>query len=327
MNVNYSTNSQFIKVKKKKLFNDELTPIPAVKQKNKISTEYERKNFTKAIGNAKYLRRYQYSNSIEVKNIERHKEIKQCEKIFLENIKYIQIWWKTIFQIIKLQKHIRGFIFRLKLLDSLEKKEIYADKIISLMRSIKKILFKRFVNNTNIFKEYLKHYFYKWNEITMKKFILKRLIYYASSNKIFNEFNKRIMITERKMQLDSFIDLDFIPNLNNTNSKIKIKKENKENKESQIKKNKTLYSIYNKNKEKKYLTKISFFQSTVQNIKKHKLKESKKNKNSSLIISCSSLNQKSKNNPSTSHILQNKDKNEDFKQYNTLKRQKNKKTK
>ena len=323
-NNNYNANNQFIKVKKKKLFKDELTPIPDVKPKNKISTEHEKKYVSKAIVHTKYSRRYQYSNNIEQKHLERQREIKQCEKIFLENIKYIQIWWKTIFQIIKLQKHIRGFIFRLKLLDSLEKKEIYADKIISLMKSIKKILFKRFVNNTNIFKEYLKHYFYKWNEITMKKFILKRLIYYASSNKIFSEFNKRIMITERKMQLDSFIDLDFIPNLNNTNSKIKIKKENKE---SQIKKNKTLYSIYNKNKEKKYLTKISFFQSTVQNIKKHKLKESKKNKNSSLIISCSSLNQKSKNNPSTSHILQNKDKNEDFKQYNTLKRQKNKKTK
>ena len=41
-------------------------------------------------------------------------EIKNSEKI-IERIKYLQLWWKTIFQMIKIQKYIRGFLQRIKL--------------------------------------------------------------------------------------------------------------------------------------------------------------------------------------------------------------------
>ena len=63
-NNNYNANNQFIKVKKKKLFKDELTTIPDVKPKNKISAEHEKKYVSKAIVHTKYSRRYQYSNNI-----------------------------------------------------------------------------------------------------------------------------------------------------------------------------------------------------------------------------------------------------------------------
>ena len=41
-------------------------------------------------------------------------DIQKNEKL-LERIKYLQLWWKTIFQIIKIQKYLRGFLHRVKL--------------------------------------------------------------------------------------------------------------------------------------------------------------------------------------------------------------------
>ena len=99
---NYYSDKNINQVNKKKL-NEELIPIPTVKQKNKIKNDYEKKNLFNAMGNAKYIRRYQYSNKISKKQIEQYKEMQKNEKIFFDKIKFIQIWWKTIYQIIKIQ--------------------------------------------------------------------------------------------------------------------------------------------------------------------------------------------------------------------------------
>ena len=42
---------------------------------------------------------------------------------YMKNLKFIQLWWKTIFQIIKIQKNIRAFLFRIKLMKYLDKSE------------------------------------------------------------------------------------------------------------------------------------------------------------------------------------------------------------
>ena len=128
----------------------------------------------------KNFRRHQYSKNLQQKYIAKNKEIKQYEKLIIENIKYIQIWWKTIFQIIKIQKNIRGFLFRSKLLENLDNKEIYADNLIRLMKAVKKILFGKF-----IFMSYcknIKYFFSKWYEIIIKRKIIKNIILKFSSN-------------------------------------------------------------------------------------------------------------------------------------------------
>jgi hypothetical protein len=52
--------------------------------------------------NNEYYKRKQYSNNINKNNINYFKEFYQ-ERNYLEKIKFIQLWWKTIFQIIKLR--------------------------------------------------------------------------------------------------------------------------------------------------------------------------------------------------------------------------------
>ena len=61
---NYQNNNKnLIRVNKKKLY-EELVPIPKIKQKNKIKSEFDKKNLNNAVNNAKYIRRYQYSKNL-----------------------------------------------------------------------------------------------------------------------------------------------------------------------------------------------------------------------------------------------------------------------
>ena len=101
-----------------------------MKQKNKFKSEYEKKNLNNAVNNAKYIRRYQYSKNIAKKQIQQYKEQKKMEKEYSNKIKLIQIWWKTIFQIIKLQKYVRGYLYRNKFYKNNENKDKYFDKVV-----------------------------------------------------------------------------------------------------------------------------------------------------------------------------------------------------
>jgi hypothetical protein len=38
----------------------------------------------------------------------------QNNNYLYEKISYLQLWWKTIYQIIKIQKYLRGFLYRIK---------------------------------------------------------------------------------------------------------------------------------------------------------------------------------------------------------------------
>ena len=172
---NNKNNKNLIKVNRKLLF-DELVPIPKIKQENKSKCDYEQKNLNNAVDNAKYIRRYQYSKNLTQKQIMKYKENKKTEKIFLSKIKYIQVWWKTIFLIIKIQKFIRGALFRIKLVKVIQNKEKYFEKITNLVNKIKKIFCKNFfvlklINQ----KPYIRYYFKKWKEKIFKKSILNKL--------------------------------------------------------------------------------------------------------------------------------------------------------
>ena len=253
INNDYNCNKHIIKVKKKKLC-DELIPIPIMKQNNKIKNEFEKKNINNAMDNAKYIRRFQYSNNISQRQIQQYKELKKSEKIFFEKIKFIQIWWKTIFQIIKIQKYLRGYLYRIRLISILDQRELYIDKVLNLAKCFKKIFLYKYFNNLRIYKNYKKHYFRKWNEIINKNIILNGLKNNYESYKIFKVFPnnaKIIYANSYDKNNNKYEEMDFETDFN----------DNKSNK-NEI--NKSLIGIYNssiqnkKNRRKKNLSSSSF---------------------------------------------------------------------
>ncbi len=96
-----------------------LTPIPK-KDGNitGIANTYGKKELKDAERTAVFIRRMEYSTSMK-RQMDEDKNLKnQAKKIAL-----IQEWWKTMFKIIKLQKNMRGFLFRKKLMNNLEHQE------------------------------------------------------------------------------------------------------------------------------------------------------------------------------------------------------------
>ena len=288
-------NKHIIKVKKKRLC-DELIPIPIVKQNNKIKNEFEKKNINNAMDNAKYIRRFQYSNNISQRQILQYKEMKKNEKIFFDKIKFIQIWWKTIFQIIKIQKYLRGYLYRIKLISILDQRELYIDNVLNLAKCFKKIFLYKYFNNLRIYKNYKKYYFHRWNEIINKNIILKSLKNNYDSYKIFKDFKNNGKI----------ISINSYDKYNNKYEEIDFESDFYDNLNSKNQKNKSLIEIYNnsiqnkKNRRKKNLSSSSFV-----------LKPKKKNLNIGIELS-------------SSQIIRTKKKEYDFNQTNYNKKTKSK---
>ena len=115
------------------------------------------------------------SNRITKKNIRYYKDF-DIERNYLEKIKFIQLWWKTIFQIIKIQKHLRGFLYRQRLIEELDKEEIAVDNLLFFIKSYKKIVFKIFIFRLRKFNPRIRYFLFKWNEIINKKNIIKQLL-------------------------------------------------------------------------------------------------------------------------------------------------------
>ena len=93
------------------------------------------------------------NNSSKIIKVKRLKEQNNdiIKTNFIKKLKFLQLWWKTIFQIIKIQKTIRGFLFRQKLIFYLDNSEKIYDLILKLFIYIKKIfcrqVFYKFVKN------------------------------------------------------------------------------------------------------------------------------------------------------------------------------------
>ena len=91
------------------------------------------------------------SKDKKIKIIRKNKKNKKSESKYtnnkyninyMKNLKFIQLWWKTIFQIIKIQKNIRAFLFRIKLMKYLDKSERIFNNILYFSKIIKKIICK-----------------------------------------------------------------------------------------------------------------------------------------------------------------------------------------
>ena len=234
---NFQNNKNIIKVNKSKLF-DELVPIPKMKQKNKLKCDYEKKNLNNAVNNAKYIRRYQYSKNLTQKKIQQHEEIQNKEKIFLSKIKLIQIWWKTIFQIIKIQKNIKGFLYRKIFITILAKRKKYFEAVLNIIRTIKNIYWKKLLQNIMLNKPGIKNYFNKWINITFKNIIVKRMIKHINM-KIINDNNNNNDLENQNLTSRSCKEL------NKQNNQILLTKKLKNNNQSLLDLHE--YQTFNKN--------------------------------------------------------------------------------
>ena len=146
---------------------------------------------------------------------------KDFKSINIEKLKIIQLWWKDINKIIKIQKYIRGFIFRNKLLEILEKEERAFYNILEFYKIIKKIF------ATHSFRK-IKAYFLnkkvKNNNNFKSKFINnKKLLKTINDNNIENKFilgNERLTINKNNKKTNINNYKNFSRNI------IKKKKEN-----------------------------------------------------------------------------------------------------
>ena len=146
-------------------------------------------NIFKNIDNTKTI-----NNEKNEKNISENiiKKIKENKNLY-ERISYLQLWWKTIYQIIKIQKYLRGFLYRIKLLKILERKENIVYGIIQLSKNIKKHFYKniiKLIQDKIIQKK--KYYFNIWNNLITKKNIIKKLKTFDKSKLIQKNKNGNI---------------------------------------------------------------------------------------------------------------------------------------
>ena len=150
---------------------------------------------------------------VNKKNFNKNKS--NNENVNLKKIKLIQLWWKEINKLIIIQKHLRGFLFRNKLLKVLEKEEKFLYNIISLYKIIKKIIAKY------VFKQ-IKEYFCaitKKNYYTfyyLNNYINNKKLKY---NKNKNLLSNHLSINKRKQNNIESTNINFI----SKNSKREIK--------------------------------------------------------------------------------------------------------
>ena len=127
-----------------------LTPIPKKDIKDGgLANKKDNKDLNDAQRTAVFIRRMEYATTMRRK-MDKDKNLKdQAKKIAL-----IQEWWKTMFKIIKLQKNIRGFLFRKKLMNNLEHQE----KLLQFITEFDNIhnyhLYKQFMDNLKKKRDY-----------------------------------------------------------------------------------------------------------------------------------------------------------------------------
>ena len=102
-----------------------------------------------------------------IQSYDNFKFIRPKEKNFVSKIKLIQSWWKGIYNIIKIQKNIRGYLFRNKLLENLEQEKILICNIFLLYKAIRKIVI-------NIIFEKLKKFIHNRNNSSKKENLIKK---------------------------------------------------------------------------------------------------------------------------------------------------------
>ena len=116
-----------------------------------MANKYGKKELDDAQRTAVFIRRMEYATSMK-KQMNEGKNMKNNAK----KIALIQEWWKTMFKIIKLQKNVRGFLFRKKLMNNLEHQE----KLLQFITEFDNIhnyhLYRQFMDNLKKKRDYEK---------------------------------------------------------------------------------------------------------------------------------------------------------------------------
>jgi hypothetical protein len=129
-----------------------LTPIPKKDIKDGgLASKKNNKDLKEAERTAVFIRRMEYSTTMK-RQMDKDKNLRdQAKKVAL-----IQGWWKTMFKIIKIQKNIRGYLFRKKLMNHLDHQE----KLLKFITEFDNIyhyhLFKGFMDNLKQKRDYEK---------------------------------------------------------------------------------------------------------------------------------------------------------------------------
>ena len=113
-----------------------------LKDIKKLQKEKVAINKTKFNNSNIKFKKTEKSNNTSIDNIHLINDIRNNEKL-LNKIKYLQLWWKTIYHIIKIQKYIRGLLQRVKLK---ELKQLNG-KIYLFFKPIKRIIYKHVIEN------------------------------------------------------------------------------------------------------------------------------------------------------------------------------------
>ncbi len=130
-----------------------LTPIPNKEGMNKsgIANKYGKKELDDAQRTAVFIRRMEYATSMK-RQMNDGKTMKNHGK----KIALIQEWWKTMYKIIKLQKNVRGFLFRKKLMSNLEHQEKLLQFITEFDNIYNCHLYGKFMENLKKKRDYEK---------------------------------------------------------------------------------------------------------------------------------------------------------------------------
>ena len=190
-------------------------------------------NIIKKENNSNYF----YNNMINKKYLDDNiiniiEKIKN-NKFLFDKISYLQLWWKTMFLIIKIQKHLKGFLYRIKLLKLLEIKENIVYGTIKLKKIIKNYLYKK-INQflkDKIFLR-LKNYFNIWKSLIIKKIIIEKLKQFYKSKLLANKYrNKKKIKSESTKKRNTHNEknktVKFLQNFGNCSKKEILESSNK----------------------------------------------------------------------------------------------------
>ena len=116
-----------------------------------MANGYGKKELKNAERTAVFIRRMEYATAMKRKMGDMKRMKTKAKKIAL-----IKEWWKTMFKIIKLQKNLRGFFFRKKLMSNLEHQEKLLQFITEFDNIHNYYLYKNFMDKLKQKRDYEK---------------------------------------------------------------------------------------------------------------------------------------------------------------------------
>ena len=207
-NLENCLNGNLLKIKRRAskivtlLPENSLTPIPKKEGINKtgLANSYKKKELNDAQRTAVFIRRLEYANTMKKKRVKENNDKDEEDKIIL-----IQQWWRTMYKIIKLQKNVRGFIFRKRLMDNLEHQEKLYQFITEFDNIYNYHIFRQFMDNMKKKRDYEKaKYMEKCEDFGEKLENFEKMNNMKNLRKCLNKWNT-INKKQKKLALDNLV--------------------------------------------------------------------------------------------------------------------------